>query len=62
MIKEQSINYSNKHKQIISVTKQISKVNNGVISTRMIKPLNISREYISLLKKNNEIEKVSRGI
>ena len=36
--------------------------NNGMLSTRMIEPLNISRQYLSIMENNNEIEKVSRGI
>ena len=42
--------------------KQIMKANNGMLSTRMIEPLNISRQYLSILEKHNVIEKVSRGI
>lgn len=44
------------------VIKQIMSTNNGTLSTRMIEPLNISRQYISIMEKNNEIEKISRGI
>lgn len=44
------------------VIKQIMSTNNGMLSTRMIEPLNISRQYISIMEKNNEIEKISRGI
>ena len=47
---------------IIDIIKQIMNVNNGMISTRMIEPLNISRQYLSIMKKNNDIEKISRGI
>ena len=36
--------------------------NNGMLSTRMIEPLNISRQYLSIMENNNDIEKVSRGI
>lgn len=36
--------------------------NNGILSTRMIEPLNISRQYLSIMENNNAIEKVSRGI
>lgn len=36
--------------------------NNGIITTRMIEPLDISREYLCLMEKNNFLEKVSRGI
>lgn len=33
-----------------------------MLSTRMIEPLNISRQYLSILEKSNVIEKVSRGL
>ena len=36
--------------------------NNGMLSTRMIDPLNISRQYLSIMENNNDIEVVSRGI
>lgn len=42
--------------------KQIMDANNGMLSTRMIEPINISRQYLSIMEKNNDIEKVSRGI
>ena len=45
-----------------SVIKQIMEVNNGIISSRMIEPLKISRQYLSELEKNNEIERAARGI
>ena len=38
------------------------RANNGMLSTRMIEPLNISRQYLSILEKSNVIEKVSRGL
>ena len=44
------------------VIKQIMKENNGVITSRLIEPLNISRQYLSIMENNKEIEKVSRGI
>lgn len=47
---------------ILEVIRQIMEKNNGVISTRMIEPLNISREYISILEKKKEIEKIGRGM
>ena len=62
-IKELSIKYPNEQTKIyIEVIKQIMNINNGILSTRMIEPLNISRQYLSIMKKNNDIEKVSRGI
>lgn len=45
-----------------SIIRQMMRYNNGLISTRMLEPLHISRQYLSILKKNNEIEQVSRGI
>ena len=63
VIKELSIKFPNEQAKILTDTiKQIMKTNNGMISTRMIEPLNISRQYLSIMKNNNDIEKVSRGI
>lgn len=63
VIKELSIKFPNEKAKILTDTiKQIMKTNNGMISTRMIEPLNISRQYLSIMKNNNDIEKVSRGI
>lgn len=53
---------NDKTKLFIDTIKQISKTNNGMITTRMIEPLNISRRYLSIAEHNNDIEKVSRGI
>lgn len=62
-IKELSIKYPNKRAKIFTeIIKQIMNANNGMLSTRMIEPLNISREYLSIMENNNDIEKVSRGI
>ena len=62
-IKELLIKYPNEQAKILTDTiKQIMKTNNGMISTRMIEPLNISRQYLSIMENNNDIEKVSRGI
>lgn len=44
------------------IIKSVMKENNGVIYTRMLEPLNISRECLSVLEKNKEIEKVGRGM
>ena len=63
VIKELSIKFPNEKAKILTDTiKQIMKTNNGMISTRMIEPLNISRQYLSIMENNNDIEKVSRGI
>ena len=62
-IKELSINYPNEQSKIFTDTiKQIIDTNNGMLSTRMIEPLNISRQYLSIMEKNKDIEKISRGI
>ena len=62
-IKELSIKFPNEQSKIfIDTIKQIMNVNNGMLSTRMIEPLNISRQYLSIMESNNDIEKVSRGI
>lgn len=63
VIKELLIKYPNEQAKILTDTiKQIMNTNNGMISTRMIEPLNISRQYLSIMENNNDIEKVSRGI
>lgn len=62
-IKELSIRYPNEQKKIFTDTiKQIMKTNNGMLSTRMIEPLNINRQYLLIMENSNDIEKVSRGI
>ena len=63
VVKEQIEKYPNEQTKIFTyVIKQIMDENGGMISTRMIEPLNINRQYLSIMKKNNEIEKLSRGI
>ena len=62
-IKKLYITYPKEQANIhISIIKQIMNQNNGIISSRMIEPLNISKQYLSILKKKNDIEKVARGI
>ena len=62
-IKKISNTYSNEQLKILTnLIKQIMKENNGIVSSRMIEPLEISRQYLSILENNNEIERVSRGI
>ena len=62
-IKKLSIIYPNEQTKILTnVIKQIMEKNNGIISSRMIEPLKISRQYLSILESDNEIERVSRGI
>ena len=51
-----------KIKVCTDVIKQIMEANNGMITARMIEPLNISRQCLSIMEKNNDIEKISRGI
>ena len=63
VIKELLIKYPNEQAKILTDTiKQIMNTNNGMLSTRMIEPLNISRQHLSIMENNNDIEKVSRGI
>lgn len=62
-IKKLSITYPNEQTKILTNSiKQIMEENNGIVSSRMIEPLEISRQYLSILESNNEIERVSRGI
>ena len=62
-IKELIIKYPNDHAKIyIDIIKQIMSATNGMLSVRMIEPLNISRQYLSIMENNNDIEKISRGI
>lgn len=62
-IKKLSNSYPNEKSKILTNSiKQIMEENNGVVSSRMIEPLKISRQYLSILESNNEIERVSRGI
>ena len=62
-MKELIIKYPNDHAKIyIDIMKQIMSANNGMLSVRMIEPLNISRQYLSIMENNNNIEKISRGI
>ncbi len=62
-IKNFSIKFPNERAKIFNDTiKQIMGANNGMLSTRMIEPLNINRQYLSIMENNNIIERVSRGI
>lgn len=62
-IKKLSDMYSNDQTKImINSIKQIMEENNGIITSRLIEPLNISKQYLSSLKESNEIEKIMRGI
>lgn len=62
-LKSYSIKYPNEQYKIFTdAIKQIADTNNGMLSTRMIEPLNISRQYLSIMQKNNDIEKIARGI
>lgn len=63
VINELLAKYPNEQAKIFTdIIKQIMNTNNGILSTRMIEPLNISRQYLSIMENNNAIEKVSRGI
>lgn len=62
-VKKLSTKFPNEQSKIFTDTiKQIMYTNNGMLSTRMIEPLNINRQYLSVMEKNNDIEKISRGI
>lgn len=62
-IKKLSVAYPNDQSKILTNSiKQIMEENNGIVSTRLIEPLEISRQYLLILESNNEIERVSRGI
>ena len=45
-----------------NIIKQIMVENNGMLSTRFIEPLNISRQYLKIMQNDNEIINISRGI
>lgn len=63
IIKSYSIKYPNDQIKIyMDAIKQIMIANKGMLSTRMIEPLHISRQYLSIMEKDNVIERVSRGI
>lgn len=52
-----------KEKEIyINIIIEMMKKNNGIITTRMIEPLNISRQYLSIMENEKIIERISRGI
>lgn len=53
---------NDKAKIVIAVIKQIIEQNNGIISSKIIRQLGISRQYLSNLEKNREIERTSRGV
>ena len=62
-IKKLSSKYPNEQTKIyITLIKQIIEENNGIVSARMLEPIGISRQYLSILENNNEIERISRGI
>ena len=62
-MKELIIKYPNDHAKIyIDIMKQIMRANNGMLSVRMIEPLNISRQYLSIMENNKKKKKISRGI
>lgn len=62
-IKKLSKQYPNNQATLfINSIKQIMIANNGMLSSRMIEPLNISRQYLTIMERNNDIEKISRGI
>lgn len=63
VIKEFIDNNSNDLANIyFDIITQLIDSNNGMLSTRMIEPLNINRQYLSIMEKNGLIEKVTRGV
>ncbi len=57
MTKEDFINESN-----VEIIKKLIKINNGYIRVKDIENFGISRNYLSIMKKKNMIEKVGKGI
>lgn len=53
---------NDKTKIVITVIRQIIEQNNGIVSSKMIGQLGLSRQYLSILEKNDEIERTSRGV
>ena len=62
MNKYNEIKNIDKYKLNIDIIKQLMNENNGIITTRILEPLNISRKYIRIMKEKKEIEMISRGI
>lgn len=62
-LKKQIIKIPNEQYKIYTdVIKQIMDANKGMLSTRMIEPLDISRQYLSIMESKGYIEKIARGI
>ena len=62
-LKMQTIKFPNEQYKIYTdAIKQIMDANKGMLSTRMIEPLDISRQYLSIMENKNYIEKIARGI
>lgn len=61
---ESLINQQSNEKMKVSLDciRKIMEQNNGIICTRLIEPLDISRQYLTILEKNHEIERIGRGI
>lgn len=57
MKKEEFINKSN-----MEIIQKLMEINNGYITTKELKDLGISRNYLSIMTKKNMIEKVAKGI
>ena len=57
MTKEEFINESN-----IEIIQKLMEKNNGYITVKELKSFNISRNYLTIMKKKNMIEKVAKGI
>ena len=44
------------------IIKQLMLLNNGILPANMLRPLNIDSKYLTILERNNVIERISRGI
>ncbi len=61
-IKNISAKFPNEQGKIFTnVIKQIMSTNNGILSTKMIEPLNISRQYISIMGRIMKLKRYQEG-
>ena len=55
--------YPNSKLDIVkNIILQITKCNNGILPVKLIEPLNINRQYLSIFQKEGILEKLFRGI
>ena len=55
--------YPNQQSKVcIEMIKKIMRANKGYIKAYMLEPLKISRNYLSIMEKNKEIERIASGI